>query len=279
MNRFDYNQPNTRERLAARRKMSRPKRPRQDSLVIPGPRRAVGAWLASGRIVSLMLFIASIGALFHIFTAPTFAVRDVRVEGAQVLKPAQLVELANARGQSIWFVDTDQIAERLKSSAYVEQAAAYVSLPDQLTLIVQERRPEVRWQSGGTRYLVDGSGRVLDVDGTAPLSDTLVIVDRSNVPLEPNDHVDADALGLGRALSLRLPSEAQVQPAEISWNIDTGVYVSTPDGRTIVFGPSERLDEKLLILNALMREGTQFTYLDLRPSTPFYRNDQPQPTQ
>jgi hypothetical protein len=35
------------------------------------------------------------------------------------------------------------------------------------------------------------------------------------------------------------------------------------------------LDQKLAVLGALLKEQTAFTLLDLRPSTPFYRNDLP----
>ena len=142
-------------------------------------------------------------------------------------------------------------------------------------LVVRERRPEVRWQSGGTRYLLDASGRVLDRDTTLLLSDTLVIEDTSNQPLQPNDRVDPDALALGRALSLRLPAEFGLQPARIGWGIDTHISVTTTDNRTIIFGTSEHLDQKLAVLDLLLKDGTAFTVLDLRPSTPYYRNDAP----
>ena len=277
MSRFDYNQPNTRERVAARRKTSQPKR-RHQSLVLPGPRRAAGALLASGRVISFILFFAAMGGLLYIFTAPAFAVRDVRVEGAQVLKPEEVEQIVDVRGQSIWFVDTDAIIQRLKQSAYVEQAAAYITLPGTLNLRVQERRPELRWQAGGARYLVDASGRVLGIDNTATLTDALVISDQSNQPLEPNDRVDADALTLGRALSLRLPGELGIQPASINWNITEGISVATNDGRTIVFGRSDRIEDKLMVLNALLRDGTTFTFLDLRPTQPYYRDENKQPT-
>src|SRR5919109_1716891 len=127
MNRFEYNQPNTRERIAARRKAQRA---RQGSAVKPGPRRALGSWLATGRIASLVLFVAALGSLVYVFSAPRFVVRDVRVEGAQAMSREDVTELAGAYGQSIWFVETAQIVERLMTSAYVERASAYVTLPD-----------------------------------------------------------------------------------------------------------------------------------------------------
>ncbi len=270
MNRFNYNQPNTRERIAARRKT---RRARPGSQVTPGARRAVGSWLASGRIAGLLLFIAALGALAYIFSAPRFTVRDVRVEGAQAMSQEAVVTLAGAQGHSIWLVDPAQIVERLKTSPYIEQAGVAVSLPDRLTITVGERRPEVRWRLGGTLYLVDASGLVLDSATTAPLTNTLVIEDRSKRALQPNDRVDPDALKLARLLSLRLPAELGLTPAQIGWDIGTGVFVTTADGRTVVFGQTDNLDGKLAILGMLLKDQTPFTYLDLRPNTPFYRNE------
>src|SRR5438094_33603 len=133
MNRFDYNQPNTRERIAARRQ-SRTTRARP--AVTAGPRRAVGAWFATGRLASLLLLIASLGGLLYISTAARFTVHDIHVEGAQAMSAQAVADLAAARDQSIWFVDTQQIVERLKTSAYIERADAFVTLPDRLTISV-----------------------------------------------------------------------------------------------------------------------------------------------
>ncbi len=154
MDRFDYNRPDTRARIAARRQT---RAARAGSDVRPGPRRAVGSWLASGRVASLLLLIASLGALAYVATAPRFTVQSIAVEGAQALDQRAVAELAGATGQSIWLVDTRGIVERLKTSAYVEEARVSVALPDRLNIEVQERRPEVRWQSGGTMYLLDAS--------------------------------------------------------------------------------------------------------------------------
>jgi cell division protein FtsQ len=270
MNRFDYNQPNTRERMAARRK-TRSTRPAP--AVTPGPRRTAGAWFASGRILSLVLLFASLGGLLYIATTPRFTIQDIHVEGVQALSAQAVADLAAARGQSIWLVDTHQIGERLKTNAYIEHAEAYVTLPDQLTIAVDERRPELRWRSGGALYLLDAGGRVLSADASAPLTNTLVIEDLTNRQLQPNDTVDPVALKLGRALALRLPAEVKLQPASIGWDGDNGIVVTTADHRTIVFGRSEDIDNKLTILGALLKDGTPFTLLDLRPNTPYYRNE------
>lgn len=232
--------------------------------------------MANGRLFSLLLLIAALGGLLYVATSPRFTVQQIAVAGAQAMPQDTVAELSGARGQSIWLVDTQQIVDQLKTNAYIEDARASVMLPDRLSISVSERRPEVRWQSGSTLYLLDASGRVLDSDATTSVSNTLVIEDRSSRSLKPNDTVDPDALKLGQVLSLRLPAELNLQPAHISWDLDKHMFITTADNRTIIFGTSDNLDSKLAVLDALLKDGTAFTVLDLRPSTPFYRNDTPE---
>ena len=105
-------------------------------------------------------------------------------------------------------------------------------------------------------------------------TNTLVIDDRSARVLKPNDTVDADALARWRGrLALRLTPETGVKPLSISWAEDRGIFVLAPDNKTIIFGTSERLDEKLTVLDMLLKDGTPFMFLDLRPKTPYYRNE------
>src|SRR5215208_5574747 len=139
MDRFEYNQPNTRERIAARR---RARAGRAGSAVRPGPRRAIGSWIASGRLFSLLSLIAALGGFLYIATSPRFTVQQILVEGAQAMRPEAVAELSDTRGRSIWLIDTQQIADQLKTSAYIEHASASVALPDKLMLTVNERRPE-----------------------------------------------------------------------------------------------------------------------------------------
>ncbi len=276
MDDFGYNQPNTRARIAARRKRSRV--PRTESGVLPGPRRAAGQWLASGHAFSLVLLLTSLAGLLYIAFAPQFVIQTVHVNGAQTLSEAEVAELAGATGQSIWLVQTDAIVARIAGSAYVEQASASVALPDVLTINLVERRPELRWQAGNTRFLIDGDGRVLGPDTTATLTNTLIIEDRSGRAIEANDRIDPEVLQLSRLLALRLPGEAGVTPAGISWDPAQGVTIATTDGRTIVFGRMDNLEAKIKVLRFLtIQEPTEYTYLDLRPAAPYYRNDGPPP--
>jgi cell division protein FtsQ len=271
---MQYNQPNTRERIAARRNARRGKganRP-MGSLVRPNAGRAVLGWLASGRIASLGLFVASMAALTYLFTATSYSIGRIEVQGNNALSNEYIAQLSALQGAPIWFVDADSAVDRLQTNAYIEQASVHVELPDLARIRLTERRPDVRWLVGGIQYLVDSSGKVLAAADDPPAADVLVIT-ASGTTLSPGDMVDLDALQLARTLAFRLPGEVHLTPAIIGWDYGLGVYVKTSNNQTIVFGRNEELDRKLLILDHLLnKEPTSFTYMDLRPDNPFYQN-------
>jgi cell division protein FtsQ len=269
---MDYNEPNTRERIAARRQHRRPTAPAPGQQAIPGPRQALIGWLRSGRLASLGLFLVTCGALFALFTDTRFNVRQITVEGHSALSVEEVAGLADLRGRPIWFADGAQAVARLQENAYIASAAIEVSLPDQALIRIVERRPEVRWQAGGVQYLVDGTGKVLGPAQEVAEGDVLVITDLSNAQLSPKAQLDLDAIQLAQALAIRLPVELGLTPAQIGWDHGLGVYVRTDVAQTIVFGRSENLDRKLAILAALLSDQTAFSYMDLRPSNPFYQN-------
>ncbi|NJP06159.1 MAG: FtsQ-type POTRA domain-containing protein, partial [Chloroflexaceae bacterium] len=241
------------------------------SQVQPGPRQVLLGWLGSGRLFSLVLFVISVGLLGHLLTSPAFGVWQVDVEGNSLLTDADVLNLTGVHGRPVWFVDTEAVAQHVRQSAYVEQAHVQVSLPDRATITIVERRPEVRWQTGGVQYLVDGSGKVIDSADDQADADTLVIVAQPEMRLQPNDQLDRKTLELARALALRLPTELQLTPAVIGWDAGLGVYIRTATDQTVVFGQPEDLDRKLAIFGSLLADQTTFRYLDLRSADPFYQ--------
>ncbi len=268
MSRSPNNRVSSRERIARRRKQIGAS-PAQ-SAVLAGPRRSIGGLLGSGKLLSLALLIASTVLLAFLAADQRFVVRDIRVSGTQALRAEDVIGLTDARDRSIWLVDTGRVAQQLRQSAYVETASATLLFPNRLDIVLTERRPKVRWNVAGINYLVDATGKVLGTDTAAVLTDTLVIQDRSIRPLQANDQVDPDAIKLSQILALRLAPETGMTPASIGWDMGTGVFVLSADSRTIIFGQTDNLDQKIQVLHTLVQDGTAYKYLDLRPTTPFY---------
>lgn len=271
---MDYNAPNTRERVAARRqqRQGRPATPATGSLVQPGLRRRLLGWLATGQLVGALIFLVAGGALAYLLSDPRFSIRQVTVEGNSALSTAEVIAQADLSGRPIWFVEHTRAEANLRQNSYVESVQVQIALPDRATIRIVERRPEVRWLAGGVQYLVDGRGQVIAAAQEPAETDVLVIVDNSHLALKPNEQLDIDALTLARTLALRLPNDLGFTPSQIGWDIGLGVYVRSATNQTIIFGQSEHLERKLATLDFLLKDNTAFTYLDLRPSNPFYQN-------
>lgn len=246
--------------------------PPAESHVRRGPRQLFFYWLQTGRFASLLLFLGSLGILIYMFVSPQFSIQQVEVNGNSVMPSNAIAELSELTDASIWFVDTAHASEQLLRNAYIEQATVQISIPNVATINVIERQPDVRWQVGNVQYLLDASGVVLDI-ATEPAEPGTLVITASPPELQPNEHVDPNALELARALSLRLPYEVGFTPAVIGWDIALGVYVKSQSGQTIVFGRTDNLDRKLAVFRYLLEDGTVFSYLDLRPSNPFYRTE------
>lgn len=294
---MDYNPPNTRERVAARRQQRRgqaaagqrteqsasppapsrraPVAPAPGQQAVPGARQAFLGWLGSGRLAGLLICLAACALLGFVLTDPAFSVQRITVEGNRALHADTVAALADITGRRIWYVQPKEVVARLGDNAYVASAEVRLAMPDEAIITIVERRPEVRWQAGGVQYLVDGTGKVLGPAQEPAEADVLVIADNSHTELKPKDQIDLDAVRLAQDLALRLPVELGFTPAQLGWDFGLGVYARSSAGQTIVFGRSEDLPRKLAVLDALLKDQTGFTYLDLRPANPFYQNTGP----
>jgi cell division protein FtsQ len=258
----------------------------------PGVRRIVANSVRSARLFALAILAGAGWLLYDVLTDERFVVRDVQAVGMTALTVEDVQTLADVEGRSIWDVRAEEIAARVQQSPYVEQVSARVVLPDQVVVEVRERRPDVRWLHNGTTYDVAWDGTVMGeappepvaatdtITATGTISETdagpdfvtsVSIVDTTpNRTIKARDRVDPDALEIARRVSLRaaeLPAPLQ----RIEWDAGLGVSLIVADGKQAVIGKSERLDEKLAVLAQLLRDGTPFSYLDLRSSAPYYR--------
>jgi cell division protein FtsQ len=267
------------------------------------------AWsLRSGKLLALIVLAVAGWLLYDALTSPGYVVRTVSAQGVMALSNTDVQALAGVTGMSIWLVRDDEIEARIRQSPYVERVDARVVLPDTLLVQVTERRPEVRWTHQGTTYAVTWDGLVLagappsaaavtqpltttesltpaltisetstvsqtqaaDVPGPVFVGSVAIVDTTPNRQLKPGDKVDPDALEVARRVTLRaaeLPAPLQ----RIEWDAGLGVSLIVGDNKQVIIGKGERLDEKLAVLSYLLRDGTPFSLLDLRTTTPYYR--------
>lgn len=138
------------------------KRDNSSSRVRPGFRRLMRNMLHSGKLIALILAVATGALAYDALRSERYRVEVVEAVGAQALTSQDVAALANVKDQPIWYVDTDDIAARVAQSPYVERAQARLFLPDRLQVRITERKPEVRWMHAGQAFAVTWDGLVLD---------------------------------------------------------------------------------------------------------------------
>jgi hypothetical protein len=111
-----------------------------------------GVWLLSYRI-----FLST--AIYFALTLPYFHVSSATVLGNSRLSREELDSVLSVTGQSIFMVQPDEVAARLRMN-YPELASAKVNvyLPNHVYVTVTERQPVILWQQDGGYTWIDPAG-------------------------------------------------------------------------------------------------------------------------
>lgn len=145
--------------------MKRLRRPAGERRLNPGPgtRR-----LARGLIVlALVVVTLAAGSLAWLaFFTDTFKVREIRVTGNNHLAPAHIrqLSLVDSYG-SIITLPVDNIARNLERDPWISKARIRRRLPGTVEIEVVERAPMVMLDYGGTGFVADSTGYLIEASG------------------------------------------------------------------------------------------------------------------
>lgn len=128
--------------------------PRNGMRAIRIPRPQFG-W----RSVSFLLSAAIGLALYSAFKLPQLRVTEAQLAGNQILTTAEVNSVLNISGQPIFLIIPSELETRLRLN-YPELVSVQVnlSLPNQVTVNVSERKPLIRWEQGGGYTWISDDG-------------------------------------------------------------------------------------------------------------------------
>lgn len=114
---------------------------------------------ASWRIASFLLTCVFGTAIYLMWTLPYFHVPASTVLGNDRLSRAEIEAVLGVTGQSIFLVQPEDVAMRLRLN-YAELASAEVNvyLPNYVYVTVSERQPVILWQQGDGFTWIDSAG-------------------------------------------------------------------------------------------------------------------------
>ncbi|MGV0874161.1 cell division protein FtsQ/DivIB [Mycolicibacterium sp. XJ879] len=193
-----------------------------------------------------LISVVVVGLGLLLYFTPVMSARNVAVVGLDAIPEEQVIDAAAvAPGTPLLQVDTDSVAERVAMIRRVASARVQRQYPSTLRITVVERVPVV------VKDYPDGP-HLFDRDGV----DFAIEVPPPGVPYldtetpGPNDPPTQAAL----QVMTSLPPEVAAQIARISAPSVAAITLKLLDGREVVWGTTDRTEEKAVTLAALLTQ-------------------------
>jgi len=199
-----------------------------------------------GVVWTVLLTLLTVTLALVLYFTPLMSARSVQVNGTEVVTRDEVLSAAQVTiGTPLLQIDTDAIADRVAGIRRVASARVQRGYPSTLRIIITERIPLA------VRDFPDGP-HLFDRDGvdfaTAPPPPGLPYLDVDNPG--PADLPTKAALEVMTAL----PPAVLAQVGRVSAPSVASVTLTLADGRTVVWGTTDRTDEKADKLAALLTQ-------------------------
>lgn len=194
--------------------------------------------------VALVTLFVGLGLLLY-FT-PIMAARNIVITGVGAVTQDEVIAAAAIKqGTPLLQVNTDDVAERVATIRRVATARVQREYPSTVRITVVERVPVVVKDYPDGPHLFDRDG----VDfATAPPPPNLPYLEVDNPG--PSDLATKAALEVMTAL----PPDVAAQVARVSAPSVAAVTLTLADGREVVWGTTDRTEEKAQKLAALLTQ-------------------------
>jgi cell division protein FtsQ len=116
--------------------------------------------LAGGHLESEKGPLSELSARFA--HAIGFSAEQVRITGLERHRPEQVLAAIGVKlGGSLIGFDAGRARRMMQNIDWVESASIHRIYPNELDIVVRERRPFAIWQRGGVHYVIDRSGAAI----------------------------------------------------------------------------------------------------------------------
>ena len=194
----------------------------------------------------IVLTVTAVALGLVLYFTPLMSARSVDVLGVDAVPREEVVDVAQVQiGTPLLQIDTDAVADRVAGIRRVASARVQREYPSSLRITITERVPVVVKDFADGPHLYDRDG--VDFD-TAPPPPGLPYLEVDNPG--PTDPPTAAALEVMTALR----PEVVGQVSRIAAPSVASLTLTLNDGRTVVWGTTDRTDEKAEKLAALLTQ-------------------------
>ena len=222
------------------------------------PKLAIGA-----------LVLVLVAALFVFFDTDQFYLFDFQVIGSKHLTKTEIVRASGIMGYNIFFVETQTVERALAKLPEVKSVHVTTSIPNHLTIEIEEREPVITWLRGAETYWVDADG--ISVKARTNLPELPVLRDVDQKPVKPGEKISPAAISTFRALHDVWPDA----PRALEWSTARGLSFSDERGWKIYLGNADEMAGKIAEYRALVAmlvaQNAKIKFIDLGKGDPYYQ--------
>lgn len=206
-----------------------------------------------------------------------FQISKIEIKGTALVDQAAVRDLVYQQtmaDKNIWQFNGYRLEELVKERfPVVRSVVVQKGIPDTIRVIVKERQPELVWQTGNKRYLIDSLGVVFsDFESyqgrsSLQLEELVLVRDISGLPVELNSRlVTSDWVEFVKKAD-RLLVDRLSLPAK-RYTIEETAFDLTAVSQKgkIIFDTNQEIEGQLRALETALKNinRKQFVYLDLR---------------
>jgi cell division protein FtsQ len=197
-------------------------------------------------LATVVIAIVGVGLGLVLYFTPAMSARNIVVTGLSVVTREEVLDAAQVRpGTPLLQINTNQVADRVAAIRRVASARVQRQYPSALRITIVERVPVVLKDFPDGPHLFDRDG----VDfATAPPPPALPYIDVANPG--PTDPATKAALQVLMALR----PEVAGQVGRIAAPSVASITLTLGDGRVVIWGTTDRTDEKAEKLAALLTQ-------------------------
>ncbi|MEM6109490.1 cell division protein FtsQ/DivIB [Mycobacterium sp. 050272] len=197
-------------------------------------------------LATVMLVVVGVGLALVLYFTPVMSARNIVVTGTGAVTREEVLDAAQVRvGTPLLQINTNQVADRVAAIRRVASARVQRQYPSALRITIVERIPVVVKDFPDGPHLFDRDG----VDfATGPPPPALPYIDVANPgPADPTTKAALQVL-------LALRPEVAGQVGRIAAPSLASITLTLGDGRVVIWGTTDRTDEKAEKLAALLTQ-------------------------
>lgn len=217
-------------------------------------------------IIFLLLFF------LFLFRSSIFKIKkeNITISGIKNVKKEEVIKVLQLpEGATIFTISTREIGRRILQNPWVESVKVGRRFPNGLSIKIRERKPLALISFNNSTFLVDEEGFIIKAVSEDKVLHVPLIHDLDLKPVKPGQKIKNDTLENALKILNSLPPSLYEKIKVVSAPKVERITLFTDGGLEILFGSSEKVEEKVKVLLEILKKGEKLIFVDLRvPENP-----------